>query len=878
MKRSWQVLLASFLVAAVVGLVVSHFFSGVQQTDLSRLPAKSAEPDLFKEVSSKVFEKRCAGCHGCYLAPCQMNLTSYDGVLRGLTQTKLYEPTRKQSIPPTRLHIDAKFGEWGDKGFSPVVNGDSKKFKESILYQAVEHRQKDPAGAVRAPEVLNFCPVTVSDHATILKNIPAMGMPYGLPPLDVDEMKALTAWLEAGANPPKDHKAHRNDLVSPQVRTILENAENWLNEKSSQRQWAARFIYEHVFLADFNLAVEAPKEFFRLVRSRNACAQPVDEIATTRPTDDPFASGAKEFFYCFTPVKDIIVEKNHIVYPFGTRKLGRWQNLFGGDWAVTKDILASWKDAAASSNPFQTFVDIPAKSRYQFILDDGHYFVTTFIKGPVCRGSTAINVIEEQFWATFLKPEADMFVTDRKFELAAIPHLSLPAAGGSDVPVKLGALGTLWTMIGVRNEYRTLRAAQYVKTRPRGYSMDDLWLGMGDKDKELGPNDAAFLTIMRNYDSAQVNKGAIGPLPKTAVVLDYAIIERMYYDMVVSFDVFGNIGHQLLTRVYKHLLRMEAEENFLAFLPPPERKKLRTFWYRNFMDLAVNAEGFGPTLLRLFHIPSFGVTSLKMGHLYPLLNSGHPTAVIYKTDSPKADFFHQIFERLQNQNLAMMKYVDRINEGKYEKDLINYEPRETEILGAANPISTQGDLELEMGKFAGQLGKDHPFIRYLPDTALIRVKVNEGHPEQDLIYTLMRNREHLNVAWVNLEGSLWRDRKLDNIFFVRNLTTSYPNYFFEFNLQDAAGFFNELAKLQDRPAAMRFLEKWGVRRNNPGFWETSDFFNATLRNGNPANPWINPTYMGVLDINRYLLDRQTGDDLEVIEDPRAQKDEREGRN
>lgn len=63
-------------------------------------------------------------------------------------------------------------------------------------------------------------------------------------------------------------------------------------------------------------------------------------------------------------------------------------------------------------------------------------------------------------------------------------------------------------------------------------------------------------------------------------MLDYPLMERLVYNLVVNFDVYGNVGHQLLTRVYMDLIRMEAEEMFLSFLPPNQRLPLRKEWYQ----------------------------------------------------------------------------------------------------------------------------------------------------------------------------------------------------------------------------------------------------------------------------------------------------------
>src|SRR5271165_1249896 len=75
------------------------------------------------EATQKLFNARCVECHSCNNAPCQLKLTSYEGLQRGTSKIEAIHPTRLQSIPPTRLGIDARSAEeWHKKGFSPVAD------------------------------------------------------------------------------------------------------------------------------------------------------------------------------------------------------------------------------------------------------------------------------------------------------------------------------------------------------------------------------------------------------------------------------------------------------------------------------------------------------------------------------------------------------------------------------------------------------------------------------------------------------------------------------------------------------------------------------------------------------------------------------------
>ena len=104
-------------------------------------------------------------------------------------------------------------------------------------------------------------------------------------------------------------------------------------------------------------------------------------------------------------------------------------------------------------------------------------------------------------------------------------------------------------------------------------TLADVWHGDGT-------NADAVLTVFRHYDNAFVARGALGGMPKTAWVLDYPTFERMYYDLVAGFDVYGNVTHQLATRIYMNLLRIESEGQMLRFLPAGERARVQGEWYR----------------------------------------------------------------------------------------------------------------------------------------------------------------------------------------------------------------------------------------------------------------------------------------------------------
>ena len=121
--------------------------------DYGLLQSLPEEPISFTDEVLPVLEKRCIVCHGCYDAPCQLKLSSIDGIRRGATPEKVYNAYRTKAMPPTRLGIDAKsVEEWRSRGFSPVLNESldeaenpaEQNLEQSVLYQMLRLKQLRP--------------------------------------------------------------------------------------------------------------------------------------------------------------------------------------------------------------------------------------------------------------------------------------------------------------------------------------------------------------------------------------------------------------------------------------------------------------------------------------------------------------------------------------------------------------------------------------------------------------------------------------------------------------------------------------------------------------------------------------------------------------
>jgi hypothetical protein len=757
----------------------------------------SARDDYTARIQP-IFDNRCVACHSCYNAPCQLNLQNHSGVTRGATKLNVYDGFRQKSVAPSRLGIDGhSVADWRAKGFFDVVGGSEPA--RTLLMQLVNLRARHPTDQPKKiARESNFCPADNADGARVSQSNPELGMPYGLPPLSQTEVETLSDWIARGAPGPSSASLASRRVAPPHLLNEVRAWEALLNGRTPREKLTARYLYEHLFLAHIHFASEAASRrpaFFRLVRSHTPCEAGIDEIATRRPNDDP---GPEAFHYCLKQFDATIVDKTHIPYDLSPQKLERIRRTFlVPQWDVKN--LPGYNEKTAG-NPFVTFEDIPVRARYQFLLDDAEYEIATFIKGPVCNGSIAVNSIQDQFYVFFLKPDADNMVMSVDHARRARDMLILPGVWGSDVPI-LNDIPFVERLIAHREAYRKLRADQARILRPDGYTLEDIWNGDGNN-----PN--ALLTVFRHFDNAVVMKGAVGDLSKTLFVLDYPLIERLIYNLVVNYDVFGNIGHQSLTRLYMDMIRMEGEELFLSFLPPSQRKGLRKSWYRG-----------GP------------LTDLKLRYMFPLLNSSAPTGVVYRNEAnAKAEFV----ERVLSEQLTPQV--------RGEPDALNW--KLLRLSKVATAATKRNAHEQALRRITSiKAVSTTPFARFLPDLAVVLLRGDDGRAQ---LYSIVHNREHSNVSWMLGESERFAPQE-DTLTVRTGVLGAYPNMFFVIPEAKLDMFASAVVRLKSASDYERLVDSFGVRRSNKDFWSIYDAINSTRLANDPVRS-------GVLDLTRYALE------------------------
>ena len=377
------------------------------------------------------------------------------------------------------------------------------------------------------------------------RKFPLAGMPYGLPGLNSREMSTVTSWLAAGS--PYDGPLPLSAAQQQQ----LEVWEAFLNGASIKERLMSRYLYEHLFLGHLYFEADASHRSFRIVRSSTPPGQDVKLIATRRPYDDP---GVEHFYYRIEPERETLLAKTHMPYALSASRMDKYRRWFlKPDYPVSE--LPSYA-VAVSSNPFVAFRDIPSDSRYRFMLDESQFFIMNFIKGPVCRGQVAVNVIEDRFWVYFVDPQAS--VEELKNRYPASPERQAALAGRKWQQFRSNP--PMARIRRVQREYLQAKSKLLQQTLGSGKNWIDLSL-IWDGD---GSNRNAALTVFRHFDSASVVQGTVGDAPKTAWVIGYPLFERIYYLLVAGYDVYGNVGHQLNSRLYMDFMRMEGEFNFLA--------------------------------------------------------------------------------------------------------------------------------------------------------------------------------------------------------------------------------------------------------------------------------------------------------------------------
>jgi hypothetical protein len=702
-----------------------------------------------------ILDRRCVVCHACYDAQCQLKLSAWEGVARGASKQKVYDGARVLEAQPTRLFIDAQTtSEWRARDFFPVLNEraptPAADLGASVLFRMLDLKRRHPLPDVKVlPATFDFslnrdqqCP-RIEEFDRFERDYPQWGMPYGLPGLSAAERATLVRWLEQGA--PYEGPVPLPAAVKQQV----QDWEQFLNGDSLKEQLTSRYLYEHLFLAHLHFDSDPGSHYFRLVRSSTPPGEPTREIATRRPYDDP---GVSRVYYRLRAERETLVAKTHMPYALGPERMTLWRQLFlAPDYSVT--ALPSYAPEVAA-NPFVAFQALPVNARYRFMLDEAQFTIMGFIKGPVCRGQVALDVIEDQFWVFFANPAAVSSDADAEFLARESKNLSLPSQKGSNALV----LAT-WEDYSRRESHFLRAKSEYLQRKfdaPSKVTLDLIWDGDGR-------NDNAALTVFRHFNSASVVKGLVGEPPKTAWVIGYSLLERIHYLLVAGFDVYGNAGHQLNSRLFMDFLRMEGEFNFIALLPAERRDAVRNYWYR----------GASPAVKQYLYGSKAWFNQ----------DSG----IDYHSNDPQRELYGLLQARL------------------------------APVLTHGFDLSTLKDAALrkDLQALATVRGRS---LSWMPELGFLRLDDPAGPSRY---FTLVRNTGHSNVTHLADESKeLLPDE--DTLTVVPGFIGAYPNSLYVMPRTALPDFTAAVRGLSSEADYRALADRFAIRRTNPGFWTYSD--------------------------------------------------------
>lgn len=780
-RRAVIVLLALFLLAGCATLAVKKYDQAYGQAKVVNRQVESlpeGHVDYWSDVQP-ILESRCASCHACYDAPCQLKTTAVEGLDRGAKNLKVYDVRRLVRAKPSRLFEDQFTTQgWRGDGFFPVLNeypqqSPAVNLQSSLLYRFLELKKQHPNPTSKTlPKDVTLdiqrkeqC-TDINGFDEFVKKKPLWGMPYGLPQISDAEHNTIKSWVEQGAT-----YTPRPALGSEFIERIAE-WETYLNQNSLKGQLVSRYIYEHLYLANLYFDDLSNREFFNLVRSATPPGEPVQPIATRRPYSDPIVD---RVYYRIVRHLETIVAKTHKPYVLNAQRKETWNALFfGPDYEVSS--LPSYKPKVAG-NPFVSFEQLPMKSRYRFLLDEAQFTIMNFVKGSVCRGQVAINVIRDRFWVFFLDP--DLPIED-KIEDAIIQSqddLEL-ASTQEDIFLPL----TNWKRYADKERRARKKRDQFLaKNFANGefeIGLDNIWDG-----DATNPN--AALTVMRHFDYGTVEKGLLGETPQTAWVIGYPLLERIHYLLVAGYDVYGNLGHQLLSRVHMDFLRMDGESAFLVMLPQESRVKERNEWHRNAPreanEFLANPEFEKRATINI-----------------PYQTNDHKTELLGMLKERLAPVLPTNFEINFNGKTGLENTVKRLNEfGGSEANL-------------------------------------------MPDTAVVRFYDNQGN---DYYATIIKDIAHKNMSSMFGEDNrIEADRT--KVTVLNGIVGSYPKAMYRVPYAKADLFVDQLMAMQSESDYETLLDRYGVRRTDPTFWQESDLMHAAAKKQSLLE-------YGVYDLNRY---------------------------
>jgi len=768
--------------------------------------------DYYTNKIRPIFEKRCITCHACYESPCQLKLTSYEGLTRGAIGVNPYGSDYSGGEQIRLFKDGLSETDWRQKGFYSVVDQNSEsspeeKLDNSLLYKFVlegfkTHGLNDEFKTISRRKAKN-CVASTADYNDLKpKTKIETAMPFGMKSVTGEEFEELRTWIELGApGPNKSMKKWMHTAHDKITNAGIVKIETILNNPNLKYRWAAKYFYEHTYSAHFSFNSKT-REFFEILRSSTPFPKQIKEVVTKFPFDDPKI----KIYYRFNKIHSSIVHKNHIVFNLSDHKINRFVELFIKDNSWGEDLEAV---NYVSANPFVNFKSIPPKIRYTWMIENAHYLIDAFSRGPVCKGAGATSLVRDYFHALFLSPDVDPTIQDPEFLKNNAKLLGLPELPeGKDI--------NYFKYNDFTQEYLN-KKNKLIEANLKNniYSVNDIWIGSG---KSVEDDKNSFLTLFRHKEGVSVFQGKLGPGAKTAWVFDYPIFERLYYILVPSFNQFGTLNHRLRTRVYSEKLRIEAVSNFLKIFPQNIRQEVRHSIY----------DGVGGFIRRKFIDGDLKIKNKNISKLAKL--TSYQSNLIKKNDKLSAT-------KIEQKVNIVTENVFLLLNSNYKRNLLtkfNYKSNYVELNN--EPNNQLSFVEQELSRISKNKGYQNQFF---PEISYLYIRKNNV---LNKIYTMTLNRA---FYYSNL-SVLKKQRKADDdtLYIFKNMQTSRPRNFYIINEENIKEFVNDLLKVKGGIGYQRFARKYAISKSDNRFWEVFDNINLYFKKNDPLN-------YGVFDMSKY---------------------------
>ena len=776
-------------VAAGVFLVLGLACSApAPDADVSRLPAEAAAAppidilkagnryagdvgDRYLDEVQPAISRRCAVCHACTNGPCQLNMTSFAALERGVSSTNPYEfgLFEKES---TRVSDNLPIAAWRARGFRSVLPDENTPPEESVFYRALDLGWKNEASATPTSGPLSIdtyralaqahndfeysCPATGAEFSRLERRYPMGGMPWATPYVPEDQ-SLLEEWALDGAPGPSSaalaavRAPQRTAMSQMDPKALIAEWEAFLDADDLRTRLAVRYIYEHAYSANIHLA-ENPGEFYRIVRSRTGAPAPIDAIMTDMPQEDP---GVDRVHYRLQKIDRVIEGKTHVPWELGLADLAHFKELFlGGDWNV--HALPGYE----SMNPFEVFEPLPATIRSQFMREHSRMIYAGFARGPICLIQAASYAVDEYFWILFVKPESDPTVVE-------------PTLGMSDYSAFFTKAGNLVSGVPVLGDkygeprYRAAFEETLRQMKPEGLGVQDIWTGDGtDPD--------AWLTVHRHQFSVDVHNTVDRPitgLPTSVWLITYANFERMYYNAVAQYKYWGNLRHQNDSFNWQIYTRTEAEDLYASLFPEQSYRTELRDRYTSFVGKLYNK-------------------------LFTDYARGRPSA------SPHLRNEDQLARALMGRMGAVLGPEDRLNNwpnGSLRQEI-------------ASDIETTAEFEAGVRTLTNRAA---PFAGYLPNAVHVRLGGED-------LYTLLAVRGYRGDKMAISEATA-RTRQDDRMVAIPGFAAYEAHLFVDLAYEDAADFLRQLGAVDSQRDWNAFAARFAIARNSAEFWPFVDW-------------------------------------------------------